>query len=88
MVRGSTPCLLDEAEKAVADACSLVKAATKDAKFVVGGGAVEMEVARKLQASAEKLPGVEQYAVLKAAEAFETIPRILAETAGLNATGA
>lgn len=36
---------------------------------------------------AEKLPGVDQYAVLKAAEAFEAIPRLLAESAGLNATG-
>lgn len=39
------------------------------------------------QAVAEKLPGVDQYAVLKAAEAFEAIPRLLAESAGLNATG-
>lgn len=40
-----------------------------------------------MQAVAEKLPGTEQYAVLKAAEAFEAIPRLLAESAGLNATG-
>ena len=39
------------------------------------------------QAVAEMLPGVDQYAVLKAAEAFEAIPRLLAESAGLNATG-
>ncbi|CDJ52727.1 TCP-1/cpn60 family chaperonin, putative [Eimeria brunetti] len=86
VLRGSTPCVLDEAEKAVDDACAFAKAVTKDRRFVAGAGAAEMEVARKLQAVAEKLPGVEQYAVLKAAEAFESIPRILAESAGLNAT--
>lgn len=86
VLRGSTPCVLDEAEKAVDDACAFAKALTKDRRFVAGAGAAEMEVARKLQVVAEKLPGVEQYAVLKAAEAFEAIPRILAESAGLNAT--
>ncbi|CDJ29642.1 TCP-1/cpn60 family chaperonin, putative [Eimeria mitis] len=86
VLRGSTPCILDEAEKAVDDACAFAKALTKDRRFVAGAGAAEMEVARKLQAVAEKLPGVEQYAVLKAAEAFEAIPRLLAESAGLNAT--
>lgn len=86
LLRGSTPCILDEAEKAVDDACAFAKALTKDPRFVAGAGAAEMEVARKLQAVAEKLPGVDQYAVLKAAEAFEAIPRLLAESAGLNAT--
>lgn len=86
VLRGSTPCLLDEAEKAVDDACAFAKALTKDPGFVAGAGAAEMEVARKLQAVAEKLPGVDQYAVLKAAEAFEAVPRQLAESAGLNAT--
>ncbi|KAL8272366.1 hypothetical protein Esti_003656 [Eimeria stiedai] len=86
VLRGSTPCILDEAEKAVDDACAFAKALTKDPRFVAGAGAAEMEVARKLQAVAEKLPGVDQYAVLKAAEAFEAVPRLLAESAGLNAT--
>nr|AET50754.1 hypothetical protein [Eimeria tenella] len=86
VLRGSTPCILDEAEKAVDDACAFAKALTKDRRFVAGAGAAEMEIARKLQAVAEKLPGVNQYAVLKAAEAFEAIPRLLAESAGLSAT--
>ncbi|XP_026190560.1 T-complex protein 1 subunit theta [Cyclospora cayetanensis] len=86
VLRGSTPCILDEAEKAVDDACAFAKALTKDHRFVAGAGAAEMEIARKLQAVAEKLPGVDQYAVLKAAEAFEAIPRLLSESAGLNAT--
>ncbi|KAL8435561.1 hypothetical protein ACSSS7_002406 [Eimeria intestinalis] len=88
VLRGSTPCILDEAEKAIDDACAFAKALTKDPRFVAGAGAAEMEVARKLQAVAEKLPGVDQYAVLKAAEAFEAVPRLLAESAGLNATAA
>ncbi|CDI77543.1 TCP-1/cpn60 family chaperonin, putative [Eimeria praecox] len=86
VLRGSTPCILDEAEKAVDDACAFAKALTKDRRFVAGAGAAEMELARKLQAAAEKVPGVEQHAIMKAAEAFEAIPRLLAESAGLNAT--
>lgn len=49
LIRGSTPCILDEAERAVDDACSFAKALTKDFRFVAGAGAAEMEVARKLQ---------------------------------------
>lgn len=49
VLRGSTPCILDEAEKAVDDACAFAKALTKDPRFVVGAGASEMEIARKLQ---------------------------------------
>lgn len=49
VLRGSTPCVLDEAEKAVDDACAFAKALTKDRRFVAGAGAAEMEVARKLQ---------------------------------------
>ncbi|KAL8455594.1 hypothetical protein Emag_000589 [Eimeria magna] len=49
VLRGSTPCILDEAEKAIDDACAFAKALTKDPRFVAGAGAAEMEVARKLQ---------------------------------------
>lgn len=49
VLRGSTPCVLDEAEKAVDDACAFAKALTKDRRFVAGAGAAEMEIARKLQ---------------------------------------
>lgn len=51
VLRGSTPCILDEAEKAVDDACAFAKALTKDRRFVAGAGAAEMEIARKLQVS-------------------------------------
>lgn len=57
VLRGSTPCILDEAEKAVDDACAFAKALTKDPRFVAGAGAAEMEVARKLQVCAFAVAG-------------------------------
>ena len=40
----------------------------------------------KISAFADKTPGLPQYAIRKYAEAFEVIPRTLAESAGLDAT--
>lgn len=55
----------------------------RDGRLVPGGGATEIELARKLQAAAEATPGLDQYAMRKYGEAFEVIPRTLAENAGL-----
>jgi chaperonin GroEL (HSP60 family) len=43
-----------------------------------------MEVARVLKEYAEKLPGREQLAVMRFAEALEVVPTTLAENAGLD----
>jgi T-complex protein 1 subunit theta len=40
----------------------------------------------RISAFADKTPGLAQYAIKKYAEAFEVIPRTLAESAGLDAT--
>jgi T-complex protein 1 subunit theta len=45
-----------------------------------------MQIIDKVMAVAEKTPGLSQYAIKKYAEAFEVIPRTLAESAGLDAT--
>jgi chaperonin GroEL (HSP60 family) len=51
---------------------------------VAGGGAIEVELATKLRDFAETVPGKEQLAVKKFAEALEIIPSSLAENAGLD----
>ncbi|EPR59615.1 putative T complex chaperonin [Toxoplasma gondii GAB2-2007-GAL-DOM2] len=88
VLRGSTPSVLDEAERAIDDAANLVKALTQDPRLVAGAGATEMEMSRKFAAFGATLPGVEQYAVLKFGEAFEMIPRLLAESSGHSGTEA
>lgn len=86
LVRASTHNLLDDIDRAVDDAVNVFKGITKDGRFVAGAGACEMELSRRLQEFADTRPGLDQYAIKRYAEAFEVIPRILAETSGFDAT--
>jgi T-complex protein 1 subunit theta len=45
-----------------------------------------LQLSQRISALAERTPGFDQYAIQKYAEAFEVIPRTLAESAGLDAT--
>jgi T-complex protein 1 subunit theta len=45
-----------------------------------------MKLVERISHYADKTPGLPQYAIRKYAEAFEVIPRTLAESAGLDAT--
>jgi len=56
----------------------------KKNKIVAGGGSIEMEVSKRLKEHATKVGGREQLAVEAFADAVETIPKILAENAGLD----
>jgi len=86
VLRGATQNHLDDVERAVDDGVNVVKAITRDARLVPGAGATEMQLAERISAFGEKTPGLSQYAIKKYAEAFEVIPRTLAESAGLDAT--
>merc|ERR1712127_209603 len=59
-----------------------VRCVTKDPGVVPGAGATEIELAHQLQQFGATVPGLEQYAVLKFAEALEVVPKVLAENAG------
>ena len=84
LLRGAADRILDEAERSMQDALHVIRDLYRDPRIVPGGGAFEMEVARRLRDWGRKLPGKEQLAVLKFAEALEHIPTILALTAGLD----
>src|SRR3989344_5867358 len=84
LVRGGTKHVVDEVERAVKDALGDIVASLKVGKVVAGGGATEVEVARELRKFANKMSGREQLAILAFADAFEIIPRTLAENAGLD----
>ena len=86
VIRGATQNHLDDIERAVDDGVNVVKAITRDAKLVPGAGATEMQLIERITAFGDRTPGLPQYAIKKYAEAFEVIPRTLAESAGLNAT--
>jgi chaperonin GroEL (HSP60 family) len=59
-----------------------VAAALEVGKVVPGGGAIEIELARKLREYAETIGGREQLAINAFSEAIEIIPRTLAESTG------
>ena len=86
VIRTATQNHLDDIERAVDDGVNVVKAITRDAKLVPGAGATEMQLVERITAFGERTPGLPQYAIKKYAEAFEVIPRTLAESAGLDAT--
>ena len=86
VIRGATQNHLDDIERAVDDGVNVVKAITRDPRLVPGAGATEMQLIERISTFGERTPELSQYAIKKYAEAFEVIPRTLAESAGLDAT--
>jgi len=84
IIRGGTEHVVTEVERALKDAIGDLVAAIIVGKCVAGGGASEVEVAKRLREFAETLSGREQLAVQAFAETLEVIPRTLAENAGLD----
>ena len=84
LIRGGTEHVLDEIERAIKDGLGDVAAVLKDGKVVAGGGAIEIETAKRLREYAQTLKGREQLAVEEFASALEFIPITLAENAGLD----
>ncbi len=85
LIRAGLERMVDEAERAMTDALSVVSDVIENNKIVAGGGAVEVEIAKDLRNYATKVGGREQLAVEAFADAIEIIPKTLAENAGLEA---
>ena len=84
LIRGGTQHTIDEVERALHDALKVVGVAIEDQSFVVGGGAVEAELAYQLRKYAPSVGGREQLAIEMFANALEIVPRTLAENAGMD----
>jgi thermosome len=84
LIRGGTEHVIDEIERSVEDALNVVAVAVEDGRIVPGGGASAEEIALRLRDEAAKVGGREQLAFESFAEALESIPRTLAENAGLD----
>ncbi|MFB6296853.1 MAG: thermosome subunit beta, partial [Halobacteriales archaeon] len=85
LLRGSTDHVVDELERGVEDALDVVAQTVSDGRVLAGGGAPEVEVARRVRDYADGVEGREQLAVETFADALELVPRTLAENAGLDA---
>ena len=84
LIRGGTQRIIDEAERSIHDALSVVKDVIEKPEVVAGGGAPEAYISFELSKWSNKLSGREQLAVKKFADALEAIPVTLAENAGLD----
>ncbi|MDT3434200.1 TCP-1/cpn60 chaperonin family protein [Haloarcula sp. 1CSR25-25] len=84
LLRGSTDHVVDELERGVQDALDVVASTVANGSVLGGGGAPEVEVARRLRDYADSVEGREQLAIESFADALEIIPRTLAENAGLD----
>jgi thermosome len=82
-LRGGTVALLDELEGSMDDAIGVLRDTVEEPAILPGGGATEIEVAMKLRKYAKRTRGREQLAVAEYANALESIPKTLAENAGL-----
>jgi len=83
LIRAGLERMVDEAERAMHDALSVVADVVEHNKIVAGGGAIESEIAKVIRPYATKVGGREQLAIEAFADAIEIVPRTLAENAGL-----
>lgn len=83
LLRGSNDMALDEVERSINDALHSLRNTLLNPVILPGGGAIELELARKLREYARGVGGKEQLAIEAYADALEEIPMILGETAGL-----
>ncbi len=87
-VRAGSEHVVSEGERALRDGIGAVSSALQLGKYVVGGGSIEMELAQELRKYSTEVGGREQLAINAFADALETVPRTLAESAGMDAIDA
>ncbi|KAG4125809.1 hypothetical protein ERO13_D10G121200v2 [Gossypium hirsutum] len=86
ILRGANDYMLDEMERALHDALSIVKRTLESNTVVAGGGAVEAALSVYLEYLATTLGSREQLAIAEFAEALLIIPKVLAVNAAKDAT--
>ncbi|WVQ74595.1 T-complex protein 1 subunit alpha [Cryptococcus sp. DSM 104548] len=86
ILRGANDYMLDEMERALHDALSIVKRTLESGSVVPGGGAVETALSIYLENFATTLGSREQLAIAEFANALLTIPKTLALNAAKDST--
>jgi thermosome len=84
LIRGGTEHVVDEIERSLDDATSVIAVAIEDGKMVTGGGSTAVEIALRLREYSSSVGGREQIAIDAFASALEGVPTALAENAGLD----
>jgi len=84
LVRGGNNMIIDEATRSLHDAMCVVRNLIRDNRIVYGGGAAEVACSIAVSDAADRVSGMEQYAMRAFADALEDVPMALAENAGLS----
>lgn len=83
-VRGGNHMVVEEARRSLHDAMCVTRNLIKNNRVVYGGGAAEIACAIAIAEEADRVSGVQQYAIRAFADALEDIPMALAENSGLS----
>jgi T-complex protein 1 subunit epsilon len=83
-VRGGNHMIIDEAKRSLHDAMCVARNLIRDNRIVYGGGAAEVSCGIAVSEEADKISGMEQYAMRAFADALEDVPMALAENSGLS----
>ncbi len=84
LIRAGTQHVVDEIERSLDDAMSVVAVAIEEGRMLTGGGSTAVELAMRLREYSATVGGREQIAIDAFASAMEVIPTALAENAGLD----
>lgn len=86
VLRGATEQGLDEAERSLHDALSVLSQTTRDTKTCLGGGCSEMIMSRAVDQTAANETGKKALAIEAFARALRQLPTILADNAGYDSS--
>jgi T-complex protein 1 subunit beta len=84
VLRGSTTQMVDEADRSLHDALSVLSQTVKETRVVLGGGCAEMLMGVAVEDAARHVAGKRALAAEAFARALRQIPTILADNAGLD----
>ncbi|PUU80670.1 chaperonin Cpn60/TCP-1 family [Tuber borchii] len=86
VLRGATEQLLDEADRSLHDALSVLSQTVIETRTVLGGGCSEMLMSKAVENAAHNTPGKKALAIEAFARALRQLPTILADNAGFDST--
>mmetsp|Transcript_20577 Transcript_20577/g.56807 ORF Transcript_20577/g.56807 Transcript_20577/m.56807 type:complete len:542 (+) Transcript_20577:118-1743(+) len=85
VLRGSSSHVLEEAERSLHDALSILISTVKEPRTVYGGGCCEIAMAAAIDKAAAETPGKKALAMEAFARALRQIPAIVADNGGYDA---
>lgn len=86
VLRGGTSQMVEEAERSLHDALSVLSQTVKETRVTLGGGCAEMAMSNKVDEAARTVKGKKALAVEAFARALRQIPTILADNGGYDSS--